>query len=106
MGVFSPFSPVSHEVARRSAPAMVVTVEDSVSLAVQDVWCIGLQPTVRRNIPVRTVTQPRSPMTVLQLRTGSGSVGDASIAAISLRERPGFQVKTNRAWAEDILVSL
>ncbi len=45
-------------------------------------------------------------MTVLQLRTGSGSVGDASIAAISLRERPGFQVKTNRAWAEDILVSL
>jgi len=40
----------------------------------QDVWCIGLQPTVRRNIPVRTSTQPRRPITVLQLNTGSGSV--------------------------------
>jgi hypothetical protein len=28
----------------------------------QDVWCIGLQPTVRRNIPVRTNTQPRRPI--------------------------------------------
>jgi len=83
-GVLSPFSPVSHEVARRSAPAMVVTVEESVSLVLQDVWCIGLQPTVRRNIPVRTNTQPRRPITVLQLTTGSGSVADASSVAHAL----------------------
>ena len=85
-GVLSPFSPVSHEVARRSAPAMVVIVEDSVSLVLQDVWCIGLQPTVRRNIPVRTNTQPRRPITVLQLTTGSGSVADASSVAHSLSD--------------------
>jgi len=83
-GVLSPFSPVSHEVARRSAPAMVVTVEESVSLVLQDVWCIGLQPTVRRNIPVRINTQPRRPITVLQLTTGSGSVADASSIAHAL----------------------
>ena len=77
-GVLSPFSPVSHEVARRSAPAMVVTVEESVSLVLHEVWCIGLHPTVRRNIPVRTSTHPRRPMTVLQLTTGSGSVAEAS----------------------------
>ncbi len=77
-GVLSPFSPVSHEVARRSAPAMVVNVEESVSLVLHDVWCIGLQPIVRRKIPVRTNTQPRRPMTVLQLTTGSGSVAGAS----------------------------
>lgn len=34
--VLSPFSPVSHDVARSSAPAMVVTVEESVSLVLQD----------------------------------------------------------------------
>ena len=83
-GVLSPFSPVRHEVARRSAPAMVVTVEESVSLVLQDVRCIGLQPTVRRNIPVRTNTQPRRPITVLQLTTGSGSVADASSVAHAL----------------------
>ena len=83
-GVLSPFSPVSHEVARRSAPAIVVSVEESVSLVLQDVWCMGLQPTVRRNIPVRTNTQPRRPITVLQLTTGSGSVADASSVAHSL----------------------
>src|SRR5712664_1793403 len=83
-GVLSPLSPVSHEVARRSAPAMVVTVEESVSLVLQDVRCIGLQPTVRRNIPVRTNTQPRRPITVLELTTGSGSVADASSVAHSL----------------------
>ena len=83
-GVLSPFSPVSHEVARRSAPAMVVTVEESVSLVLQDVRCIGLHPTVRRNIPVRTNTQPRRPITVLQLTTGSGSVADASSVAHAL----------------------
>src|SRR5436189_2786474 len=77
-GVLSPFSPVSHEVVRRSAPAIVVTVEESVSLVLQDVRCIGLQPAVRRNIPVRTNTQPRRPITFLQLTTGSGSVADAS----------------------------
>src|SRR5438034_4824712 len=79
-GVLPPFSPVSHEVARRSAPAMLVAVEESVSLVLHDVWCIGLQPTVRRNIPVRTNTQPRRPITVLQLTTGSGSVADTSVA--------------------------
>ena len=89
-GVLSPFSPVSHEVARRSAPAMVVTVVESVSLVLQDVWCIGLQPTVRRNIPVRTNTQPRRPITVLQLTTGSGSVADASSVAHSLSD-DGFK---------------
>ena len=83
-GVLSPFSPVSHEVARRSAPAMVVTVEESVSLVLQDVWCIGLQPTVRRNIPVRTSTQPRRPISALQLTTGSGSVADSSSIAHAL----------------------
>ena len=36
-GVLSPLSPVSHEVVRRSPPAMVVTVEESVSLGLQDV---------------------------------------------------------------------
>jgi len=89
-GVLSPFSPVSHEVARRSAPATVVSVEESVSLVLQGVWCIGLQPTVRRNIPVRTNTQPRRPITVLQLRTGSGSVADASSVAHSLSD-DGFK---------------
>src|SRR2546430_15888485 len=83
-GVLSPFSPVSHEVVRRSAPAIVVTVEESVSLVLQDVWCIGLQPTVRRNIPVRTNTQPRRPISALQLTTGSGSVADASSVTHSL----------------------
>ena len=83
-GVLSPLSPVSHEVARRSAPAMVVTVEESVSLVLQDVWRIGLQPTVRRNIPVRTNTQPRRLITVLQLTTGSGSVAEVSSVAHSL----------------------
>src|SRR5438876_3833290 len=83
-GVLSPFSPVSHEVARRRAPATAVTVEESVSLVLQDVWCIGLQPTVRRNIPVRTNTQPRRPISALQLTTGSGSVADASITTHSL----------------------
>jgi len=63
---------------------MVVTVEESVSLVPQDVWCIELQPIVRRNIPVRTNTQPRRPITVLQLTTGSGSVADASSVAHAL----------------------
>jgi hypothetical protein len=45
---------------------------------------MGLQPTVRRNIPVRTNTQPRRPITVLQLTTGSGSVADASSVAHAL----------------------
>src|SRR5438270_7718150 len=83
-GALSPFSPVSHEVVRRSAPAIVVTVEESVSLVLQDVWCIGLQPTVRRNIPVRTSTQPRRQIRALQLTTGSGSVADASGVTNSL----------------------
>ena len=83
-GVLSPFSPVSYEAARRSAPAMVVNVEESVSFVLQDVWCIGLQPIVRRNIPVRTNTKPRRPVTVLQLTTGSGSVADASSIAHAL----------------------
>jgi hypothetical protein len=39
---------------------------------------------VRRNIPVRTSTQPRRPITVLQLTTGSGSVADASSVAHAL----------------------
>src|SRR5437773_5214214 len=89
-GVLSPFSPFRHEVARRSAPAMVVTVEESVSLVLHDVWCIGLQPTVRRNIPVRTSTQPRKPISALQLTTGSGSVADASSVAHSLSD-DGFK---------------
>src|SRR3989440_10485493 len=89
-GVLSPFSPVSHDVARRSAPAIVVTVEESVSLVLQDVWCIGLQPTVRRNIPVRTSTQPRRLITVLQLTTGSGSLADASSVVHSLSD-DGFK---------------
>jgi len=83
-GVLTPFSPVNHEVVRRSAPAIVVTVEESVSLVLHDVWCIGLQPTVRRNIPVRTNTQPRRPITALQLTIGSGSVADASSIAHAL----------------------
>ena len=89
-GVLSPFSPVSHEVVRRSAPAIVVTVEESVSLVLQDVRCIGLQPAVRRNIPVRTSTQPRRPISALQLTTGSGSVADASSVAHSLSD-DGFK---------------
>jgi hypothetical protein len=39
---------------------------------------------VRRNIPVRTNTQPRRLITVLQLTTGSGSVAEVSSVAHSL----------------------
>src|SRR5438552_9622665 len=76
-GVLSPFSHVSHVVVRRSAPAIVVTVEESVSLVLQDVRCIGLQHAVRRNIPVRTTTQPTRPISALQLTTAPESVAAA-----------------------------
>jgi hypothetical protein len=96
-GVLSPLAPVSHAVARRSAPATAAVVEYAVSLVVQDVRLNELQPTVRRNIPVRSISQPRKAITVLQLTTGSGSVADASKVALTQFGLGVLEVKTSRA---------
>jgi len=103
-GVLSPFSPVNHAVARRSAPTTVTSAESMLKFEVHEVRCAQLQPIMRRNIPVRTVSQPRSPITVLRLRTGSGSLADASNGDLLCLD-PVVQVKTNRACAKDNRVS-
>jgi hypothetical protein len=53
---------------------------------------------MRRNTPVRSINEPRRPITFLRLRTGSGSLADASNVALTLLGVVAFQVKPNRAY--------